>query len=137
MMTMIHSIMAYLVVITLGLAVINAFIKWQKGNAFKKSDRTLSLIALIFSHIQLLIGLAVWAHNGYFKVMGEAMKEPALRKLAVEHPVTMILAIVFITIGWSKHKKQTEDSGKFKSIALFYGIGLILILAMIPWNQWI
>ena len=137
MMTMIHSIMAYLVVITLGLAVINAFVKWQKGNAFKKSDRTLSLIALIFSHIQLLIGLAVWAHNGYFKVMGEAMKEPALRKLAVEHPVTMILAIVSITIGWSKHKKQTEDSRKFKSIALFYGIGLILILAMIPWNQWI
>ena len=135
-MTTIHSITAYLVVFFVGFAFLNAFFKWQKESGFKKSDRTISLLALIFSHIQLLIGFAVWGHNGYYKIMGEAMKEASLRKLAVEHPVSMILAIVLITIGWSKHKKQDSDKGKFKSIAIFYGLGFLVILGMIPWNQW-
>jgi len=45
-------------------------------------------------------------------------------------------AIVLITIGWSKHKKKTDDTSKFKTIAIFYGLGLLLILSRIPWTQW-
>jgi hypothetical protein len=37
---------------------------------------------------------------------------------------------------WSKHKKKANDSDKFKSFAIFYGIGLLLVLSRIPWNQW-
>jgi hypothetical protein len=48
----------------------------------------------------------------------------------------MILAIVLITIGWSKHKKKTTDSAKFKTFAIFYGIALLLILYRIPWINW-
>ena len=69
--------------------------------------------------------------------VGGVMKEKSLRLLAVEHPVMMILAIVFITIGWSKHKKKTTDSAKFKTFAIFYGIGLLLMLSKIPWNNWL
>ena len=58
------------------------------------------------------------------------------RLLALEHPAINIVAIVLITIGWSRHKKQTTDAGKFKSIALFYTLGLLLILSRIPWNSW-
>lgn len=136
MMTMIHSLMAYLVLFFLIFAVLNSLTKWKSGKSFEKKDRTIALLALIFSHIQLLIGLGAWFNNGYYKIMGDAMKEPALRKLAVEHPFTMIVSIVLITIGWSKHKKKDSDSAKFKSIAIFYGIALLLILGMIPWNQW-
>jgi hypothetical protein len=60
----------------------------------------------------------------------------AARLLAVEHPTVNILAIVAITIGWSRHKRFVEGDKKFKSIAIFYGIGLLLILSRIPWNQW-
>jgi len=59
------------------------------------------------------------------------------RLLAVEHPFVNILALVFITIGWSKHKKLMEAHKKFKTIGIFYAIGLLLLLSRIPWNQWI
>ena len=68
--------------------------------------------------------------------MGEIMKMKEARLLMVEHPLMMIIAIVLITIGWSKHKKQTTDKGKFKTIAIFYGIALLLVLSRIPWTQW-
>src|SRR3546814_8729542 len=50
------------------------------------------------------------------------------RLLALEHPLINIIAVVLITIGFSRHKKQTADASKFKSIAIFYAIGLVLIL---------
>ena len=58
------------------------------------------------------------------------------RLLAVEHPLMMIIAIVFITIGWSKHKKKDTDTGKFKTIAIFYSLALLFVLSRIPWVQW-
>ena len=99
------------------------------------------MFTLIVSHIQLLIGLAWYFISPWFDLLtsdaGAVMKDKAVRLLAVEHPITMILAIVFITIGWSKHKKKTEDAAKFKSFVIFYGIGLVLILSRIPWNNWL
>jgi hypothetical protein len=29
-----------------------------------------------------------------------------------------------------------EATDKFKTIAIFYGLGLLLILSRIPWGQW-
>jgi hypothetical protein len=42
-----------------------------------------------------------------------------------------------ITIGWSKHKKLTDATAKFKTFAVFYGLGLLLILSRIPWSLWL
>ena len=67
----------------------------------------------------------------------EVMGNSVSRLLAIEHPLMMIIAIVLITIGWSKHKKKTEDAAKFKTFAVFYGLALVLIFARIPWNQWL
>ena len=69
--------------------------------------------------------------------MGAAMKEAPIRLIVVEHPLMMILAITLITMGFSKHKKQTTDNGKFKTIAMYYGIALLFVLSRIPWSQWL
>ena len=68
--------------------------------------------------------------------MGDVMKNSELRKPLIEHPLMIIIAIALITIGFSKHKKKTTDGSKFKTIAIFYGIALVLILAVIPWGLW-
>jgi hypothetical protein len=65
------------------------------------------------------------------------MKDAALRLTSLEHPLTNIIAIVLITIGWSKHKKAENSLAKFKSITIFYGLGLVLILSRIPWKLWL
>jgi hypothetical protein len=45
----------------------------------------------------------------------------------------MIIAIILVTIGHAKAKRASEPAKKHKTILLFYAIGLILILASIPW----
>ena len=142
MMKQIHSYWAYLVVLILLLAVVNAIIGLTQNKEFKDKDLRISLFTLIVMHIQLLIGLGWYFMSPWYKAlkevgMGEAMNNDALRLQAVEHPLMMILAIVLITMGWSKHKKQTTDKGKFKTIAIFYGLGLLFVLSRIPWGLWL
>ena len=137
----VHSYWAYLVLAILIFAVINAILGLSKKKQFTDKDIRIGLFALIVSHMQLLIGLAWYFMSPWFSALtedtGAVMKEKSLRLLAVEHPVMMVLAIVFITIGWSKHKKKTTDSAKFKTFAIFYGIGLLLMLSKIAWNNWL
>tara|TARA_R110002126_G_scaffold291781_1_gene457989 strand:+ start:59683 stop:60108 length:426 start_codon:yes stop_codon:yes gene_type:complete len=136
----IHSYWAYLVLAILIFAVVNAVIGFTQKKQFTDKDLRIGLFALIVSHIQLLIGLAWYFMSPWYKALksdaASVMGDKAARLLAVEHPITMILALVFITIGWSKHKKKTEDAAKFKTFIIFYGIGLVLILSRIPWSNW-
>lgn len=139
-MKSIHSYWAYLVLTILIITVANAIYGLLKKKSFSDKDLRLGLFTLIFSHIQLLIGLGWYFSSPYYKALkangSEVMGDAASRLLAIEHPVMMILATIIITIGWSKHKKKTEGHKKFKTFVIFYGIGLLLILSKIPWNQW-
>jgi Na+/H+-dicarboxylate symporter len=140
-MKTIHSYWAYIVLAILIYTVVNAIIGLTQKKEFKDKDLRLGLFTLIVSHIQLLIGLAWYFMSPWYKALKEdaasVMANKELRLLAVEHPITMILAIVLITIGWSKHKKKTEDTAKFKTFAIFYGLALLLILSRIPWSNWL
>ncbi|SEP89263.1 hypothetical protein [Flavobacterium urocaniciphilum] len=133
----IHSTLAYAVLAVLIIAVINAFVGLSSKRNFKPSDRSLSLVALIFSHIQLVVGLILWAVSPLGKEAMSQMSNAAMRLTALEHPLVNIIAIVFITIGWSKHKKEESSNGKFKKIGIGYAIGLILLLSRIPWSNWL
>jgi hypothetical protein len=140
-MKMVHSYWAYLVVLLLIIAVINALVGLLKDRKFGEKDLRISLFTLIIAHIQLLIGLGWYFMSPAYKSlkelgMGETMKDSTTRLLSVEHPLMMLIAIVLITIGWSKHKKQSTDKGKFKMITIFYGLALLFILSRIPWQQW-
>jgi hypothetical protein len=136
-----HSFWAYLVLLVVTLATLNAIIKFASKKGFGPQDFRISLFALIVMHLQLLIGIVLYFLAPYFSAfseegMGEIMKNSELRLYLVEHPLTMILAIVFITIGYSKHKKQLSSSKKFKMLSIFYTISFVLLLSRIPWGAW-
>jgi len=136
----IHSYWAYLVLLMLAFAVVNAILGISKKREFTDKDVRIGLFTLIISHIQLLIGLGWYFMSPAYKALkvdsAAVMGNSAARLLAIEHPLMMLIALVLITIGWSKHKKKTEDVAKFKTFALFYGLALLLILSRIPWSQW-
>lgn len=137
-----HSYLAYAVLTFLLLASLNAFVGLSKKRPFIPNDRKIALIALIFSHTQLLLGLIMLFTSPYLATvkqigMGSAMKDSVLRLYVVEHPLVNIIALALITIGWSKHKKAQDDTAKFKKIAVFYAIGLVLLLSRIPYGAWL
>lgn len=135
-----HSGWAYLALLLLVLVVVNSVIGMSSKKEFTTKDRKIALFALIATHIQLVVGLILYfiSEVGLKAFSSEgAMKIPELRLTMLEHPLTNIIAITLITIGWSKHKKATTNEAKFKSITLFYGLGLVLILIRIPWKLWL
>jgi hypothetical protein len=140
LITSLHSNMAYVVLAALALAIINGFWGLISKRPFGARDLRISLFGLIFSHIQLLIGLITYFMSNYFSAwengMGSVMKDSNLRLYLVEHPTTNILAIVLITMGWSLHKKASDARKKFLRIAVFYTIGTLLLLSRIPWDAW-
>lgn len=93
------------------------------------------MFGLMSVHIQFVIGLILYFVSPIVRMalsdMGGAMKNSELRFWSVEHTLMMLVAIVMITIGYSKAKRSELSGHKF--IAIFYLIGLLVILAAIPW----
>lgn len=135
----VHSYLAYAALALLILASINAILGLTSKKLFTDKDLRISLFTMIICHIQLLVGLIVYfvSEKGFqaFAIEG-AMKNSGLRLTMLEHPLVNIIALALITIGWSKHKKEESNNGKFKKIAIFYTLGLLLLLLMIPYKQW-
>lgn len=134
-----HSGWAYVALIIIVIAVINAYIGLSAKNPFTPKDRRISLFALLAAHVQFVLGLALYftSPNGLQKIQAVGMGGMSAidRLLALEHPLVNLIAITLITIGWSKHKRSADET-KFKTIAIFYSFGLVLLLSRIPWSLW-
>ncbi|NDP23077.1 MAG: hypothetical protein GZ091_18650 [Paludibacter sp.] len=131
-----HSGWAYVALILLVVAVVNAFVGMFSKKEFTAKDRKIAIMGLIGTHTQLLIGLILYFVSPLgFASIGQ-MSDKALRLTSLEHPLINIIAITLITIGWTKHKKLITSESKFKTFSIFYGLGLILILSRIPWSMW-
>ncbi|WP_239022795.1 hypothetical protein [Pontibacter mangrovi] len=131
--------MTYLVLLGVLISFAAALAGLFGNRPFTDKDRKLGLLGLIPVHLQWVFGIILYfvSPNGLKNFSGEAMGDPTSRLYILEHPLTMIIAVILITVGYSRAKRQigTESKG-FKSIAIFYGIALLLILIRIPWNAW-
>lgn len=137
----IHSWWAYLVLLVLIISVILSLVGLTSKKDYGATDFRLALFTLIVSHIQLLIGIVLYFVAPWFKAFGEVgmggvMKDSTLRLYLVEHPLIMIISVILITVGYSKHKKKLTSKPKFKTLSIFYTLALIFMLSRIPWSSW-
>ncbi|WP_156308632.1 hypothetical protein [Sphingobacterium endophyticum] len=130
-----HSTLAIVLLLALVIAIIITIANYA-GN--KPYNRKIALIGLISAHLQGVIGLVLYFTSplGLSSFSGENMKNSELRLYFLEHPLMMIIALVLITIGYSKAKKLTDQKAANKTVIIFYILGLILILSRIPWSTW-
>ena len=135
-----HSGIAYLALLALILVIFYALFGSLSSREFTEKDRKIALIAFILSHIQLLVGLILYFVSPLGLSLltgGGAMSDATARLTAVEHPLINIIAIILITVGYSRAKKISTSRGKFRSIYMMYAVGLVLILSRIPWANWL
>jgi hypothetical protein len=133
----VHSYWTIFVLTILVIAILNSIIGILKGREFSTKDLRINLFALIFSHIQFLIGFIKYFVSPWYDKWDSlgiinVMKDVKIRSYLVEHPLVNIIAISLITLGWSIHKRQNISSKKFLRIGLFYTLGLFLFLSRIP-----
>jgi len=136
-----HSFLPYLLLTVLFFAFVRSVIAYRGKQSHTEGHRKNGLILLILAHIQFLIGGVLYfvspmSRSGLNDV-GLAMKDSTLRLYTLEHPLMMTLAIVLITMAYSKSKKDISSHLKHKIKSIYFGIALILILSRIPWSAWL
>lgn len=132
-----HSLLRWILLLLLITVVYKAYTGWTSRHGFTENDRKMSLYTLMAAHLQLVLGVILYFISdlvrGARMDMAVAMKNSVMRFWVVEHLLIMLLAIVSITIGYSKSKRATTDQARFRYLAIFFGIALVLIILGIPW----
>jgi hypothetical protein len=122
-----HNLLRWVILILLLVSLFQAFTK-NKGLA------KTSLFLMISAHTMLLIGLYQWLAGRYGLFTADLpegvsmMKDKFYRFFQLEHPLTMILAVVLITLARGKAKVMD-----YSKVFRFLLIALILILIRVPW----
>ncbi|MCF8247509.1 MAG: cytochrome B [Saprospiraceae bacterium] len=126
-----HSGLRWVVLALLVAATFMSLLKWRSNAPYTDGGRKLNFFTMISMHVQLLLGLALFFMSD--KVNFSQMKDAMYRFFSVEHTTMMLIAIALVTIGHVKSKKATDEAKKHKTIFIFYGIALLLVLLAIPW----
>jgi len=125
----IHSLLRYAVL----LAVLVAGITHLRGALTQRPiltwERLSAIIALALCHVQLVIGLILYM----MRVKSYTPDFPSHTFWKFEHIGTMVIAVILVTVGRVLSKRAKEERTKQLRIAVFYLIGLGLMLWATPW----
>lgn len=132
-----HSLTRWLVLISLILTISRAYYGWWRQLPFTPLDNSIRHWTATIAHIQLTLGIWLYSISPIIRYFlqnySEAVHQSEIRFFGMEHSVMMLVAVIMITVGSAKAKRKKSDDEKFKTIAIWMTIGLILILTSIPW----
>lgn len=129
-LSFLHSLLRYAVLLAVLLAFLLNLRGWLMNRPILTGERMITIVAMVLCHVQFVIGLIVYLQN--FSSISK-MTGAAGRFWKFEHIGTMILAIALITVGRMLSKRAQSEPVKQRHIAVFYGIGLVLMLWAVPW----
>jgi hypothetical protein len=111
---------------------------WYFGNPFLKRDSFIRHTTATIAHIQLVFGIGLYLISPvvdcFLHNFSDAVHLREIRFFGMEHSLMMFIAVVIITIGSAKAKRKPTDKEKFKTVAIWFGIALFIILLNIPWK---
>lgn len=131
----IHNTLRWLVVGSLVAVLVSGYSGWLRPRPYRPTDGTLRIVATSVAHTQLLVGLYLYTISPivsyYWSNRPGASFEFSF--FALIHVGLMVTSVVLMTIGSSVAKRQTDDRQRFRTTALYFTIGLLLILIAVPW----
>jgi hypothetical protein len=139
LLLMLHSLLRWLVLITVAVAGLVALRGYLAKAPIIVWERSLSIIAMVVCHVQLLFGLILYAMRmkSYVTVSNRggqtSLSDSIVRYWKYEHSAMMILVIALVTIGRVLSKRAKTEPGKQLRVAIFYLLALALMLYAIPW----
>ncbi len=111
-----HSFTRYIVLIFLLVVIVQALSGVTGNKPFGKSNNKMSLFLLIFTHVQMLVGLILYFVSPFVKFGDTTMSDKMTRYWTVEHIFGMLIAVVLITVARISAKKLTTDATKHKRL---------------------
>lgn len=128
-----HSGFRYIVILLVIIALMKSLTGWLGQKSYTERNRKINLFAMISAHIQLLLGIILYFFSPLVKIddISSTMKNDISRYWTIEHSVMMLIAVALFTIGYSLSKKAAVAIRKHRSIAIFYGLGIIVVIVAI------
>ena len=132
-----HSYIRWFVLGALLITIVLAYYGWIKKKNFSAFDNRLRHITEKIVQIQFIFGIILYCISPVVRTFFHDFKNTVhfrdIRFFGMEHGIMMILAVSLISIGSEKAKRKVIDQEKFKTIAIWFTIGLLVILSSIPW----
>ncbi len=134
-----HNFLRWIIIVLLLVAIFKSYSGWKSGRPFLGGDRKIFLFTMIAAHITLLVGIYQLLF-GRFGILVTSlppgftvMKDKFYRFYWVEHPVSMVISIVLITMGYGMAKKPVADGVKFRKAFWYFLVAFAVILIAVPW----
>lgn len=137
-----HNGLRWLVLASLLAVLVSSYAGWLRSGSDSKGNpltapQTLRIVATSIAHTQLLVGIYLYTLSPiisyYWKARPRYSDAPEVSFFALVHMGLMVSSIILMTIGSSKAKRQTDARQKFRTTAIYFTVGLVLILMAIPW----
>ncbi len=133
----VHSLVRWIALAMLLYMIIRAYSGWLSSAKFTGGDSSIRKWTITSLHLQLILGVVLYFTSPittyFMSHFSETVGTRSIRFFGMEHAVMMLLAIIIATIGSARSKRQAEDRLKFKTLAIWLTVSLILILAGMPW----
>jgi len=132
-----HSATRWLVILLVMMVIVRSIWAYRAKINYTKYDLILRIVAASIIHIQLTLG--VWLYivsplvSYFWQNVATAMHMSEIRFFGIEHVGTMLVSMAIFTIGTSKASRQADHQRRFKTQAIWFSIGFILMLTSIPW----
>ncbi|WP_375446432.1 hypothetical protein [uncultured Fibrella sp.] len=134
---LIHSALRWLVLGSLVAVLASTYSGLLRLRPYSPVDQLLRVVATSIAHTQLLIGIYLYTISPliryYWPNRATSGDSPELSFFALIHSSMMLTAVILMTVGSSKAKRQTDAKQQFTTTAVYFTIGLLLILLAIPW----
>ena len=135
-----HIVISILLIILSIYIVIRSFFGVIGKLSFSKfHDIQLSIVAVSFLYLELILGILLYAiyMNKLETLITQANANVyfSARFWAVEHSILMFFAIIFGHLGLVYAKNLSEDKQKFQKNLLYFGLSSVLIFISIIMNM--
>ena len=133
-----HSWLRWAVVIAGLLAVGRAIAGAAGGRSWSRTDERAGFWFVTLLDLQMVLGLVLYfvlspITRTALQDFGAAMKSSGLRFWGVEHLFGMIVGVVLVHLGRARTRKLSDSPARHRVAAVSYTLGLLAILASIPW----
>lgn len=129
-----HSLNRWLVLASLLYAIWLAWNGYRQKRSFTKTDNTVRHVTATISHIQLTIGMCLYMISPLVRSeANDAGGYGDLTFFRIVHAGLMLISVVVITIGSAKAKRVDAGPLKFRTMLIWFAIGLLIMLTAVPW----
>ncbi len=127
-----HSGFRYIILILMLVVIVQSYLGWMRQRKFSNVHKRIGAISMSFIHLQFIIGLVLFFMSSKVMFDAEMFGSTLVRFFTLEHPLMMLIAIGLITVGQVK-SKPFSNYQSHKRLFWTNLVGLILIIASIPW----